>query len=186
MQVSGSNKVYEQPKATGGVIYRAVLADVIDLGLVEGMYGIKPRVRFIWILDAKDSEGNYFRVQKSYNAVLHEKSNLYADVRDMLGAAPSIPYELDNLLGRNNNLLLTDAKKKDGTPCVNVKAILAAPAGSDFKVPADFVRNKDRAKTQQSNTQAARPANTAPAQPAAPVQAPAAPPVEVADEDIPF
>ena len=63
MQVSGSNKVYEQPKATGGVIYRAVLADVIDLGLVEGMYGIKPRVRFIWILDAKDSEGIYFRVQ---------------------------------------------------------------------------------------------------------------------------
>ncbi len=183
MLVSGSNKVYEQPK---GGLYEGVLADVIDLGMVQGMYGIKPRTRLIWILNATDSEGNFFRVQKSYNAVLHEKSNLYADVRDMLGAAPSIPYELDLLIGKNFQLVIVPATKKDGTPCVNVKAILAPKSGQNFQIPADFVRNKDRSKTQQPNTQAARPATAAPAQPAASVQAPAAPPVETADEDLPF
>ena len=184
MLVSGSNKVYEQPK---GGLYEGVLADIIDLGMVQGTYGIKPRVRFIWILNATDSEGNFFRVQKSYNAVLHEKSNLYADVRDMLGATPTIPYELDNLIGKNFQLVIVPATKKDGTPCVNVKAILAPKPGQNFQVPADFVRNKDRKnqpQTQQQNPATTRPTTTASAQPAA--SAPVAPPQEVADEDIPF
>jgi len=184
MLVSGSNKVYEQPK---GGLYEGVLADVIDLGMVQGMYGIKPRTRLIWILNATDSEGNFFRVQKSYNAVLHEKSNLYADVRDMLGAAPSIPYELDLLIGKNFQLVIVPATKKDGTPCVNVKAILAPKSGQNFQIPADFVRNKDRQnQPPQQNSVAPRPATTAPAKSAAPAQAPAAPPVETADEDLPF
>jgi hypothetical protein len=180
MLVSGSAKVYEQPK---GGLYEGVLADVIDLGLVEGMYGVKPRTRLIWFLNAADSEGNFFRVQKSYNAVLHEKSNLYADVRDMLGAAPSIPYELDNLIGKNFQLVIVPATKKDGTPCVNVKAILSPKPGQSFQIPADFVRNKDRKAQTQSNP-AVRPATVASAKPAA--SAPVAPPVEAADEEIPF
>jgi hypothetical protein len=107
----------------------------------------------------------------------------------MLGAAPSIPYELDNLIGKNFQLVIVPATKKDGTPCVNVKAILSPKTGQNFTIPADFVRNKDRKNSQQNSNPAPNPpGNTAApaAKAAVSATAPQAPPPEVADEDISF
>jgi hypothetical protein len=195
--VGGSTKVFEQPKEG---VYLGVLADIIELGLVDGFYGAKQKVRFIWILNAKDSEGNYFRVQKSYNAVLHEKSNLYADVTDVLGAHPTIPYDLDLLLGKNNLLVLKPEQAttgpKKGQWFTNVKAVMSVPAGTAlFTIPAGFVRDRDKQNgrnqqqssptQQQQTTQQAAPTQNQQA-PAQQASLPQPPPVETDDEDIPF
>jgi hypothetical protein len=106
----------------------------------------------------------------------------------MLGVTPTIPYELDRLIGKNFQLVIVPATKRDGTPCVNVKAILAPKVGQNFKIPADFVRSKDRTNNQpkkESDPHAPGVNMSAPAATAASMTT-TAPPPEIPDDDIPF
>jgi len=186
MIVSVNTKEYEKP-AEGVAL--GVLADVADLGLIDGPYGAKPKYRFSWVIDQKDSEGNYFVVSKTYTASLHEKSNMYADVKDILGAPPSVPYDVELLIGKVNMLVLkketATTGKYAGKDFVNIKAFLSARPTDRFAVPAGYVREKDGGQfgrpPKQNNSQQ-QPRTAAPAQ--RPTTAPAAP--EVAGEDIPF
>lgn len=181
--VSVNTKEYEKPQE--GIVL-GVLVDIADLGFIDGPYGSKPKYRYSWVIDQKDSEGNYFVVSKTYTASLHEKSIMYADIKEMKGAPPPVPYDVERLLGHMNLLVLkketATTGKYAGKDFVNIKAFLKAPAGSKFAIPADYVREKDggqygrlRTNNQQSRTPApAQRQNTAPAAPV------------VADEDIPF
>lgn len=186
--VSVNTKEYEKPAE--GVV-TGVLADVADLGIVNGFYGDKPKVRLSWVIDQKDSEGNFFVVSKTYTASLHEKANLYADVKDMMGKVPPVPYDIELLIGQVNTLVLkkeTATKGQHaGKDFVNIKAFLAAKTGTAFSVPAGYVREKDggvygRPKQSNQGQQQQQSRTPAPAQQAAP----AAPVQELADEDIPF
>ena len=187
--VSVNSKEY--PVASEGVA-TIVLADVEDLGVVDGQYGPKQQVRLSWVIDEKDPEGNYFVIRKTYNASMHEKSNLFADVKDILGATPPVPYDIENLIGRVNTGVIkqTVAEKGShkGKTFANIKTFLAAKAGTVFPVPADFVRGKDggvfgKVKQQQRSNNQQQAQNAAPAQ--RPNTAPATP-APVNDEDIPF
>jgi hypothetical protein len=177
MLVESSMKVFEKPKSG---LYRGVLADVVNLGPVtqtyQGKTKVSPMVRLVWILNAKDSEGNYFRVMRQVTASMAEKANLYGIVRDIILGTPEVPFELETIIGRNSELVVALEKSKKGKDYANVKAIMAPLSTEVFRVPADFVRSKDRKNTQTTSAQTAAPASTATA--AAPVQAD--------EEDIPF
>jgi hypothetical protein len=149
--------------------YLGVIADVIDLGEVETGFGVKPRVRIVYLLDANDSEGNPFRVVSTYTASLHEKANLRKTLKQILGADVSGQFDLEELLGINNQLVVATTEKDDKV-YTNIVAILKAPKGSPrLAIPDDFVRQKDKQQQKKS-----APKKTAPQ-----IKKPAAkPPVE--------
>lgn len=190
--VDNKGKTFEKPD---NGLFIGVLADVVDLGLQNTNYGPKKKVRLVWLLDAKDKEGNNYRVMQQCTASLNEKARLYAIVKDVLdGVAPPVPYELDNMIGKVNQLFIAREKSPDGTKeFSNIKAI--APAGGKtFAIPAGFVRQKDKPQNQNGVTTggtqqaATQPAPAAPAQATAPAPAaaPAAAVSGAVNEDIPF
>lgn len=135
--------------------YIGVIADVIDLGEVETGFGVKPRVRIVYLLDANDSEGNPFRVVSTYTASLHEKANLRKALKQILGADVSGQFDLDELLGINNQLVVTTTEKDDKV-YTNIVAILKAPKGSPrLAIPDDFIRQQDKQKKQSAPKKAA-------------------------------
>ena len=137
--------------------YLGVIADVIDLGEVETGFGVKPRVRIVYLLDANDSEGNPFRVVSTYTASLHEKANLRKTLKQILGADVSGQFDLEELLGINNQLVVTTTQKDDKI-YTNIVAILKAPKGSPrMAIPDDFVRYQDKQKKQAAPAKKAAP-----------------------------
>ena len=137
--------------------YLGVIADVIDLGEVETGFGVKPRVRIVYLLDANDSEGNPFRVVSTYTASLHEKANLRKALKQILGADVSGQFDLEELLGINNQLVVTTTEKDDKV-YTNIVAILKAPKGSPrMAIPDDFVRYQDKQKKQSAPAKKAAP-----------------------------
>lgn len=174
MQIA-AGKVFEKAPSN---MYQAVLADIVDLGLVKSTYKgkekIQPKVRLVWILNAKDKEGNNFRVMKRLTALLADKATLFSTIKDIIGSVPVAPFETETLIGKNSRLVVSLETGTDGKQYSNVKAILSPdPATPYFAVPADFVRAKDKKKDEDAPAQAGN-------QQAAPAQQ------EVADEEIPF
>lgn len=139
--------------------YIGVIADVIDLGLVKTGFGEKRKVQIKWLLDAADGEGKQFQVSVFHNASLHKDANLRKCLKSILGADVSGEFDLEEILGINNQLVIEQNTKDDKT-YANVIAILKVPKGSPrLEIPADFVRKseKDGEKKQQAK-QAKRPA----------------------------
>lgn len=154
--------------------YLAVLADVIFLGPVATAYGVKDKVQLKWLLDAYDTEGNQFQVSSFYNATLDERSNLRKDAKSIAGFDVGESYDIEQLLGTNNQLVIQQNVSGEKT-YANVVAILKAPKGKILEIPADFERKID--KDGVGSTE--RPVNSAPgkkavtAKKAAPAPAPA-------------
>jgi hypothetical protein len=181
----------EFPIASEGVTL-IVLADVEDLGMVNSeKYGPKPQVRLTWVLDEKDPEGNYFVIRRAFTNSLHDKSNLYGPVTDMLGKKPPVPYDLELLIGTVNlgviKRKVSEQGASKGKTFANIVSFLAPKPGQTFAVPAGFVRGKDggvygKLPQARTNNAPAQQSRTAPAQ--QPNTSAAAP--DVADEDIPF
>lgn len=140
MQIGNNAKSYEKPNSGQ---FLGTVIDVIDLGIVQGKFGKRARIRIIWVLNANDSEGNPYRVMTTVNATMNEKSTLYGLVRGILGTVPTIPFESEILLGRSNLLFVM----KEGE-FANVKAVLPLPLGQvGPSIPVGFIRHKDRQNT---------------------------------------
>jgi hypothetical protein len=127
--------------------YLGVIVDVVDLGEVQTGFGVKPKVQIVWLLNADDSEGNPFRVSAFYTASLHEKANLRKALKSILGADVSGEFDLENLLGVNNQLVVQTIQNGEKV-YTNIVAILKAPKGERMEIPADFVRSADKKKNQ--------------------------------------
>lgn len=150
--VEDKKKVYEKPDSGSFV---GVIADIVDLGPKQTNWGVKNKVRIVWLLGklasagggfAVDSEGNPFRVMSSFNATMNDGGDLYKMVRSILGTAPPVPYDVELLLGKSNVLFVVkeeNAKKKDEF-FANVKGVLALGTEVALVVPATFIRSKDR------------------------------------------
>ncbi|MGH7744948.1 MAG: hypothetical protein ACREQ5_09110 [Candidatus Dormibacteria bacterium] len=172
MIINNTGKNFEKPDAG---LFVGVLADVVDLGLKDYGYGPKLQIRLVWILNAKDKEGNYYRVATQATGSLNEKARLYKIVRDILDAAPPVPFDIDFLIGKVNQLLIVREKSADGTKeYANVKAIIPATEGTVFAIPQGFIREKDKKQGTGKTTPALAP------------QAPAAAASVDTSDDIPF
>lgn len=174
--IEDKKKNYEKPDSGQ---FTGIIADVVELKNVQTKFGPKTKIRIVWLLDKNDSEGNPFRVMSQVNASINEKAELYKIVVAVTGAAPLAQpqFDVETLLGRVNVLFVVREKSQDGqSEFANVKAILPAPAGTVApKIPATFVRHKDRDNNrQQSTQQSTQQSQPAQQQQQAPAQAPAA------------
>jgi hypothetical protein len=160
----GQGKVFEQP---AGGPFLGTIIDVVDMPQFPTKFGPKDKVRILWVLSLVngapylDSEGNPFTIAGFYNATQTDNSNLTKILRQILGTQPPLVQNTEDLarllLGRSNSLFLTqepDQKKSVGPdgkqPMVTfVGGASPLPQGVVApKAPANFVRFKDKPKTQ--------------------------------------
>lgn len=143
---------FEKPN-TG--MYHGILVDIEDLGEVTTVYNnqpkIQPMVRFVWFLNANGKDGKQLRINARFNNNLHEKSNLYKTVKQILNAAPPVTLNPETLIGVVRKLFIQrevdEAAKKD---FANILGISPADPGVTVSVPADFVRDKNKPAAQQA------------------------------------
>ena len=145
-------KEYEKPESG---LHNAILADIVELGNVTTVYQGQtktfPAARFVWILATLGKDGKPLQVSKRYNVSnFHEKSNVYKDLKMILGAPPNPAADIDNYIGTVRKLWINREKSADGTKdFANIQGYLPYEAGSPLPIiPADFVRDKFRPKTQ--------------------------------------
>ncbi len=143
-------KKYEIPDEG---LYKAVLADIIDIGEVDTQFGKKHRVRFIYFLEDCDKDGKQFRLMQQLNASLHEKSGMYKVIRRLMGKeiGDVKSFDLDVLIGKQCQLDVQHTEK-EGETYANVMSVLANQKGQNVKVPADFVRSINRDKEPAKST----------------------------------
>jgi len=127
-------------------VHPAVLADIIDLGVVDTQFGPKPKVRFRWLTSEVDSEGRTKSAFQTFTKSLHEKATLAKYVKSILGAAPTgAKFDLESLLGVQRRLVVEHSEGKNGETYSNVTAILKPePSSPKIAVPSDFVRKQDK------------------------------------------
>jgi hypothetical protein len=146
-------KTYEKPESG---LFHGVLADIVDLGMVPTRYNDQlrtiPMVRFVWILDVKGKDGKPLSVTQRFNASnLHEKSNIYKTLRQILNAPPPPNFDIELLIGQTRKILVNREKSADGSrDYANVMGILPADPGVTVPIPPDFVRAKFRQVQKQN------------------------------------
>ena len=147
-------KTYEKPVSGQ---YHGVLADIVDLGMVTTTFNnqtkTQPMVRFVWILNVNGKDGKPLRVTQRFNVnSLHEKSNVYKTLKQIIGAPPAQNLDIETLIGQTRFLWISTEAKPDGKEFANIMGILPAQPGPNgqpiaVQIPADFVRDKFQTKT---------------------------------------
>ena len=90
-------------------LHQAVCVGVYGLGLQKIIWKeeikIQPKVRLVWELKKKDSNGNPFFLSKTYTLSLGDKANLFKDLKDWRGKAFTAEeleaFEVKNVEGAN-------------------------------------------------------------------------------------
>jgi len=148
---SGSSKDFELAEEGAQA---AVLADVVDLGVLETDFGPKRKVQLVYVLEECDTEGRQKRVFERFTASLHEKAPLYKRITGPgFGAkVEGAKFDLESLLGRQLQLVIVhnDGQgKHKGKKFANVQATMKPRMGQNVTVPEDFQRAKDRPAKEQ-------------------------------------
>lgn len=172
-------------------IHAAVLADIVDLGIVETGFGPKEKVQFVWLTDEADENGRTKYLFKRYTKSLHEKSSLRKDFLKIAGRdltqeevkSGSVDIEAE-LLGKQNQLLVEHSEGREGKIFANVQAIMKPKAGTKVAVPSDFTRKKDKPGDSPKFNQGSRASAVKAAGGGRAVAAAVAAPIT--DDDIPF
>jgi hypothetical protein len=171
---------YEIPESG---MYIGVVVDAVELYNVPTKYGPKNKIRIVWLLDKMNSKGKPHQVIFQKNASMHEKSDLYKAVRAILGTNPPLKFNTEDLIGKVNQLMVLQEPDQNNAnkTRANVKGISLPPPGAVApKVPADYIRHKDRQAAnmaQNTGTIVSTPAAAQPVPPtAAAVYTPPAPP----------
>ena len=148
-----------RPKSTYSAapegLHAACCVDVVDLGIVQGAYGAKHKVRIVWQLDLVDEAlGRRYDVARAYTLSLHERAALRKDLESWRGRrfteAELDGFDLEKLLGAPAQVAITHSVADDGTIYANVSTVVPPVKGTPRLVPLDFTRWKDRA-TVRSN-----------------------------------
>jgi hypothetical protein len=130
--------------------------DVADLGLVEGQYGTKLKVRIYWVIDEERDDGKPFLVTRTYTQSLNEKASLRLDLESWRGRPFSEKelegFDLEKLLGVAAFLSIVHRKGERGV-FANVASI--APCPKKMQPPAmprDYVRWHERQDKKNSGS----------------------------------
>jgi hypothetical protein len=152
-------------------MYHGVLADIVDLGLVattfQGVTKTQPMVRFMWVLNAVGKDGKPLSVTARFNNNLNEKSNLFKSVKQILNAAPPLTLNPESLIGQVRKLFIQLDVQGEGQQkkeYANILGISPADPGVTVAVPADFVRDKNKAVDQQAKNKKKQAAPSQPQQ----------------------
>lgn len=126
-------------------LHRAVCVDVVDLGLVEGKFGAKHKIKLVWQLEKRNKQGERFQARATYTASLFEGSNLRRDLeawraknfteKELAG------FDVEKLIGINCQLSLKQAvSKSTGRTYAQVTAVLPAEKGAVKLAAEDYER----------------------------------------------
>lgn len=163
-------------------VHSAVLADIVDKGVVQTAFGPKHKVMFLWLTDEADEGGQTKYVFQSFTASLHEKAGLRKAVKAIRGRdIEGENFDVETLLGSQAQLVIQHNEGQDGKVYANVQAILK-PKGPKVEIPADFTRKKDKPQDGNGKSGGGMAAAKAVLKPAVR----AAQPTTITDEDIPF
>lgn len=127
-------------------VQAAVLADIVDKGIVETKFGKKPKLQFTWILQEADSKGRQKRVFETFTASLNEKATLRKRLSQM-GAKfteGQKEFDVESYLGYQATLVIGYADGTGGEKYANVLSVMKPAAGQDVQIPEDFTRKQDR------------------------------------------
>ena len=128
-------------------IHPAVCVDVVDLGMEETPWGSLHKCRVTWEIAHTMSDGRRFTANKKYTVSLHEKSNLFKDLKAWRGrpftAEELAGFDLEKILGAPCQLVITH-EEKEGKVYGNITALLKADAKNRLQASGAFIRVKDR------------------------------------------
>lgn len=126
-------------------VHDAVCVDVVDLGIIDGMWGAQPKIRLAWELEETMPDGRRYIASKRYTPSLHEKATLAKDLRSWRGrpftAEELAGFELDNVIGAPCKLLIQH-DERDGNVYANVVTVMKAT--KKLTPSGDYVRVRDR------------------------------------------
>lgn len=134
--------------------HHAVCVDVIDNGMVQGPFGIQPKVTFRWETRKQNPANNKpYLVQQRYTNSTHAKSNLGAMLsgwfgRPLTSHETSGSFDLETLIGRNA-IVSVIHNERDGQTYANVKTVSPTMEGMEAIQPSGtYIREVARDKPQ--------------------------------------
>ena len=141
-----------QPAPEG--LHLAVCCDEIDLGEVATPWGSVPMAELRWLLEAVNPDtGRRFEVRRRYRLSLHRKANLRRDLELWRGRGFSSEelkgFDLERVVGIPCQVQVQHHASDDGEAVyANVTAVLPAPPGQEVRPPTNYVRVRDRERSQ--------------------------------------
>lgn len=157
-------------------VHLAVAVDVTDPQDYKTSFGVKSRLRLVWEIEEKMTEGEHagkpYLANKFYTPSLNERSNLYKDLTSWRGKAFTEAelkgFDLEKLLGVSCQLVISEYIDGKGIQRTKVQNIIRAKPNQVLAPSGSYVRVKDRKDVQAA------------------VGTPAVAPEELQDDDIPF
>lgn len=124
-------------------LHQAVCVDVVDLGMVDGKFGPKRKLKLIWQLAMKNQLGERFQARATYTQSLFEGSNLRRDLEAWRGRAFTEEerrnFDVEKLIGVNCQLSLKHAVSQQGRTYAQVTVVLPPVPGAALK-PENYTR----------------------------------------------
>lgn len=147
MSIFVRNKGADFTPAPAG-LHHSVCVDAVDLGMVEGNFGKKHMVKLCWQTKEVMDNGKPYLVIKRYNASLHPKSTLRADLESWRARKftedEALEFDIEKLIEVNCQLMIIHTTK-DGVTYGNVASIVPAPSVLGKLVARDYERVSARA-----------------------------------------
>jgi hypothetical protein len=125
-------------------LHSAVCVDVVDLGLVDGKFGPKRKLKLVFQLKTTNKQGERFQARASYTQSLMEGSNLRRDLESWRGRAFTDAerkgFDVEKLIGANCQLNLKhNVSKSTGRTYAQITAIIPAVKGEKL-TPENYER----------------------------------------------
>jgi hypothetical protein len=125
-------------------LHHAVCVDVVDLGMVDGPFGEKRKLKLIWQLNSRNAKGERFQVRQSYTQSLHEKARLRHDLETWRGRPFSRDeikaFDVETLLGANCQMQVAHRVSAQGRTYANPTAIVPIMKGMEKLHPENYTR----------------------------------------------
>jgi len=130
--------------------YNAVVADVVDRGVVTSPFGQKNKIELVYLLDGRDPITNQpFRVSEFLTQSIHEKAKLFQRACTLLGREPVLAnWDPDELIGCQCRIQTAQQTNARGTTFANVVGVTGPTRGKRVSVPLGYQRKTcNRPKT---------------------------------------
>ena len=143
------------PTAPEGT-FAAVCVDEIDMGQQTSNWNGKERqrhvVRLVWQIDELDADGKRYLIKQDYTASLDEKAKLRAHLKSWRGRDftfdEEAAFDLSQVVGAPCMISIVHNKGSQGGIFSNLGAVMKLPRGMQAVVAVDYVRVKDRKKSE--------------------------------------
>lgn len=142
-------------------LHQAVCCDVWEQWTEESRFTpgqLQDKTRVVWLLEEENPEtGKPFQASRIYTASLHEKAMLRQHLETWRGRKFTQDelrgFDLEALIGVNCQLQIAHNIGSNGKTYANVQAVVPLAKGMNkLRVPEDYVRRKDKARSAGHDT----------------------------------